>query len=116
MTANSAFVTNLVISFLVFVFLFFVFLILSRRPGNFHVYFPLRALRGEGPFGNKRGPFQWAIDAFKATEEELVAVAGLDATVYINLFTTGTHSFFIMQNGSHFLTALWKRFYSILGV
>lgn len=89
MTATAAFVTSLVISFVIFVVLFLLFLILSRRPGNFHVYHPLRALRGEGPFGNKYGPFQWAIDAFRVTDEQLVAAAGLDAVVYVNLFTTG---------------------------
>ena len=90
MTANSAFVTNLVVSFVVFLVLFLVFLVLSRRPSNFHVYYPLRALRGQEPFGAKRGMFDWAKDAYRATDEELVAVAGLDATVYIHLFTTGT--------------------------
>lgn len=88
MTATSAFITSLAISFVIFLVLLVVFLILSRRPGNFNVYYPLRALRGEGPFGSKRGPFQWAVDAYRATDEELVAVAGLDAVVYIHLFTT----------------------------
>lgn len=103
MTATSAFITSLVTSFLVFLVLFVVYLFLSRRPGNFHIYYPIRALHGEGPFGSKRGRFQWAIDAFKATDEELVAVAGLDATVYIHLFTTGNGS---SLNGSHFPTGL----------
>jgi hypothetical protein len=103
MTATSAFITSLVTSFLVFLVLFVVYLFLSRKPGNFHVYYPIRALHGEGPFGSKRGRFQWAIDAFKATDEELVAVAGLDATVYVHLFTTGNGS---SQNGSHFPTGL----------
>lgn len=93
MTATSAFITSLAISFVIFLVLLVLFLILSRRPGNFNVYYPLRALRGEGPFGSKRGPFQWAVDAYRAKDEDLVAVAGLDAVVYIHLFTTGTKSF-----------------------
>lgn len=88
MTATSAFVTSLLTSLIIFVVLLLLFLVLSRRPGNFHVYYPLRALRGEGPYGKKRGLFAWAKEAFQATDEDIVAAAGLDAVVYIHLFTT----------------------------
>ena len=91
MTTTASFVTSLLTSFIVFCVLLVVFLILSRRPGNFNIYYPLRVLRGEGPFAKKRGAFGWIKEAYQATEEDLVAIAGLDATVYIHLFTTGIH-------------------------
>lgn len=92
MTAISSFITSLATSFVVFVILVLLFLILSRRPGNAHIYYPLRALRGELPLSKRRGVFTWAIEAFKVSEKELVARAGLDATVYIHLFTAGKYS------------------------
>lgn len=86
---TSAFITSLLTSFVVFLVLLGVFLILSRRPGNFYVYFPHRAIAGEGPPTRKRGMFTWIVEACRATDEELVATAGLDATAYVYLFTTG---------------------------
>lgn len=91
MTTTASFITSLLTSFIVFCVLLVVFAILSRRPGNFNIYYPLRVLRGEGPFAKKRGAFGWIKEAYLASEEDLVAIAGLDATVYIHLFTTGMH-------------------------
>jgi len=88
MTTTASFITSLLTSFIVFCVLLVVFAILSRRPGNFNIYYPLRVLRGEGPFAKKRGAFGWIKEAYLASEEDLVAIAGLDATVYIHLFTT----------------------------
>ena len=57
------------------------------------VYYPGRILRGEnGPeLAKKRGMFSWVKDAYRASEDEIVAVAGLDAAVYMHLFTAGNN-------------------------
>lgn len=66
-----------------------VYFILSRRPGNAPVYYPLRILRGEdgAVAAKRRGPFSWITESYRATDAEIVAAAGLDAAVYIHLFT-----------------------------
>ena len=63
-------ITSLGTSFVVFVILVLLFLILSR---NAHIYYPLRALRGELPFSKRRGVFTWVIEALKVSEKDLVA-------------------------------------------
>lgn len=89
MATDSSFVTSLVTSFIVFCILLVVYAILSKRPGNAVVYYPLRILRGEdGPaVVKRRGMFSWVTDSFRASEDDIVAAAGLDAAVYMHLFT-----------------------------
>lgn len=90
MATQSSFITSLVTSLIVFLVLWLVYAILSRRPGNAVIYYPLRVLRGEdGPTVAKRrgGAFAWVREAFKAKEDDIVATAGLDAAVYMHLFT-----------------------------
>ncbi|KAG0617408.1 hypothetical protein M758_5G188100 [Ceratodon purpureus] len=89
MATTGSFITSLVTSFVIFCILLIVYAILSRRPGNAVIYYPLRILRGEdGPaVVKRRGMFSWVLDSFKASEDDIVAVAGLDAAVYMHLFT-----------------------------
>jgi hypothetical protein len=91
MTATSAFITSLVSYFGVFCGLVLCFVILSKRPGNHNIYYSARILAGDGPPRSAKGrsPFAWIKEAFMATDEELVRVAGLDAAIYINFFSTG---------------------------
>jgi hypothetical protein len=66
-----------------------VYIVTSRRPGNAVVYHPLRLLRDEdvGAILRARGPFSWALEAWKASEDDIVDAAGLDAAIYLHLFT-----------------------------
>lgn len=93
MVETSSFIVSLVFSSCVFVLLFGVYIVTSRRPGNAVIYHPLRLLREEdvGAILQKRGPFSWATEAWSATEDDLVDAAGLDATVYLHLFTAGNY-------------------------
>lgn len=93
MATTASFITSLVTSFAIFCLLMVVYAILSRRAGNAVVYYPLRILKGEdGPvLAKRRKLFSWAIEAFKAKEDDIVAAAGLDAAVYMHLFTAGNH-------------------------
>jgi hypothetical protein len=86
MATTGSFITSLTTSFLIFCLLLIVYAILSRRPGNAVVYYPGRILRAK-----KRGMFSWVKDAYRASEDEIVAVAGLDAAVYMHLFTAGNN-------------------------
>jgi len=91
MVAQASFITSLVTSFVVFCILILAYAILSRRPENAVVYYPLRVLRGEdgAALAKRRGPLAWIIESFKATDDDIVAAAGLDAAVYMHLFTAG---------------------------
>lgn len=100
MATQSSFITSLVTSLIVFLVLWLVYAILSRRPGNAVIYYPLRVLRGEdGPTVAKRrgGAFAWVREAFKAKEDDIVATAGLDAAVYMHLFTAGMFCYFARE-------------------
>lgn len=91
MVAQASFITSLVTSFVVFCILILAYCILSRRPENAVVYYPLRVLRGEdgAALAKRRGPLAWIVESFKATDDDIVAAAGLDAAVYMHLFTAG---------------------------
>lgn len=91
MTATGAFLTSLLTSFAIFCGLVVAFIMLSRMPSNYNIYYPNRILSGRGlpRAAKKRNPFGWVVEAFVTSEEELVQVAGLDAAIYINFFTTG---------------------------
>lgn len=90
MVSVGAFVTSLLTSALIFVILVLVFVYLSRRPGNKFVYYPALIASGRDPpdATKSRGPLTWISEAYSATEEDVVAVAGLDAAIYITLFST----------------------------
>lgn len=105
MATTSSFITSLVTSFVIFCLLMIVYAILSRRPGNAVIYYPLRILRGEdGPaLAKRRGMFSWVTESLKASEDDIVAVAGLDAAVYMHLFTAGmswSSRIIVNENGS----------------
>ncbi len=62
-------------------------------PANYNIYYPARILNGQGVPGGagkkKPGPFAWIREAYMASEDDILAIAGLDAMVYIRFFTTG---------------------------
>jgi len=101
MTATGAFATSLLTSFAIFCGLVVAFTVLSKWKSNYNVYFPSRMLAGTGPpspsanckqtlrTGNA---FAWLKEAIVTPQAELVRVAGLDAAVYLNFFTTGPSS------------------------
>lgn len=89
MVQQVSFITSLVTSFVVFCILMVVYVILHRRPGNAVIYYPLRLLRGEdaATVAKRHGAFTWIVEAFRATDDSIAAAAGLDAAVYLHLFT-----------------------------
>ncbi|CAK9213165.1 unnamed protein product [Sphagnum troendelagicum] len=92
MVSTGGFVTSLLTSFVVFLILVALFTVLSRMPANYNIYYPARILNGQGvpggPGKKKPGPFAWIREAYMASEDDILAIAGLDATVYIRFFTT----------------------------
>lgn len=76
-------------SFLIFVLLSIFFFWLSRSPKNYVIFYPAKILRGEPPPGHVRwAVFTWLKEAWFATDDDLVATAGLDAAVYIRFLKT----------------------------
>lgn len=66
---------------------------LSSRPGNNVVYYPNRILKGMDPFegGTKtRNPFSWIKEAVSASEQDVIAMSGVDTAVYFVFLTTGS--------------------------
>eukprot|EP00249_Psilotum_nudum_P005543 c18984_g1_i2 orf=173-2383(-) len=82
---TSGFVTSLITSFIIFFGLVLVFTWLSRWPANSVIYYSSRILNGLGlPLKTeRRSPVAWIVEAWQATEEDIVALAGIDAAVYI---------------------------------
>lgn len=82
----SSFVTSLGTSLIIFVVLMLVFTWLNRKPGNAVIYYPNRILRGLDPLEGRtmtRNPLTWIKEAVKASEADVIAVAGVDAAVYL---------------------------------
>ncbi|KAM5587574.1 hypothetical protein ABKV19_006156 [Rosa sericea] len=87
----SSFLTSLGTSFAVFVILMFLFAWLSTKPGNAVVYYPNRILKGLEPCegGSKtRNPFAWIKEALTSTEQEVIAISGVDTAVYFVFLST----------------------------
>eukprot|EP00253_Pinus_taeda_P022555 PITA_22555 len=84
----SSLLTSLGTSFLIFLVLVLVFSWLYRKPGNRVIYFPNRILKGMDKPTASRNPFAWIVEAARATEDEIISMAGLDAAVYITFITT----------------------------
>ncbi|XP_077243829.1 CSC1-like protein ERD4 [Tasmannia lanceolata] len=80
----SSFVTSLTTSLIIFIFLVFIFAWLSRKPSNEVIYYPNRILKGLEPVNGKRtrSPFSWIGEALKATEKDVITMAGVDTAVY----------------------------------
>ncbi|KAL9269237.1 CSC1-like protein [Drosera capensis] len=86
-----AFITSLVTSFLISVVLIVLFIWLSRKPGNFVIYYPNRILRGLEPWeggSSTRNPFAWIKEAVFSTEADIVAASGVDTAVYFVFMST----------------------------
>ncbi|PRQ29543.1 putative calcium-dependent channel, 7TM region phosphate [Rosa chinensis] len=87
----SSFLTSLGTSFAIFVILMFLFAWLSGKPGNAVVYYPNRILKGLDPWegGSKtRNPFAWIKEALTSTEQEVIAISGVDTAVYFVFLST----------------------------
>ncbi|KAL3675248.1 hypothetical protein R1sor_025196 [Riccia sorocarpa] len=93
MVSTSGFITSLGTSFLIFVLLILIFSFLSRRKSNLPIYYPALLLKGKAPPEPEsigcgiRTPWAWMKEAWHATGEELVEIAGLDAAVYVYFHT-----------------------------
>lgn len=92
MVSLSSLITSLGSYFLVFVVLVAIFTVLSRYPSNHVIYYPARILKGLGPpeKAKRRTPVTWIKEAWQATEDDLIHIAGLDATVYVTFQKVGT--------------------------
>ncbi|CAI9783467.1 unnamed protein product [Fraxinus pennsylvanica] len=87
----SSFLTSLGTSFVIFLVLMFLFTWLSRRPGNFVVYYPNRILKGLDPYEGirlTRNPFAWIREALASTEADVINMSGVDSAVYFVFLTT----------------------------
>jgi hypothetical protein len=88
----SSFITSLGTSFLIFIVLMILFAILQSKPGNNVVYYPNRILKGLEPFeggGYKtRNPFSWIKEAFSSSEQDIIAMSGVDTAVYFVFLST----------------------------
>ncbi|KAK3432734.1 hypothetical protein EUGRSUZ_D00260 [Eucalyptus grandis] len=88
----SSYLTSLITAFVIFVVLMVLFAWLSVRPGNKVVYYPNRLLRGVDPFdgGNhsSRNPFAWIREALSSSEQDVIAVSGVDTAVYFVFLST----------------------------
>ncbi|KAL4563509.1 hypothetical protein LXL04_027552 [Taraxacum kok-saghyz] len=82
----SSFITSLATSFVIFVFLMILFAWLSTKPGNAVIYYPNRILKGmdpwEGSSSKTRNPFAWIREAFSSSEQDVIAMSGVDSAVY----------------------------------
>ncbi|GAB4829395.1 CSC1-like protein erd4 [Ancistrocladus abbreviatus] len=87
----SAFLTSLGTSFVIFVVLMLLFTWLSRMHGNEVVYYPSRILKGLDPWeggSRTRNPFAWIREALSSTEDDVIAMAGVDTAVYFVFMAT----------------------------
>ncbi|KAG5562254.1 hypothetical protein RHGRI_005100 [Rhododendron griersonianum] len=88
----ASFLTSLATSFILFVVLMLLFTWLSRKPGNKEVYYPNRILRGldpwEGGSGRTRNPFAWIREALSSSEQDVIAMSGVDTAVYFVFLST----------------------------
>jgi calcium permeable stress-gated cation channel len=88
------FIASVLTSFVIFVALVLLFTWLSRRLGNAPVYYPNLLLRGLDPWAGhgrgKRSPMGWLRDAISASEPDVVAAGGVDATFYLVFLSSGT--------------------------
>ncbi|XP_068653991.1 CSC1-like protein ERD4 [Aristolochia californica] len=94
----SSFITSLATSFVIFVVLMLLFAWLSRMPGNKVVYYPNRIIKGMEAWDGKRtrNPFTWIGEALKASEGDVVAMAGVDTAVYLVFLGSGMVGSFLL--------------------
>ncbi|XP_057947966.1 CSC1-like protein ERD4 [Malania oleifera] len=87
----SSFLTSLATSFIIFLVLILLFSWLSRKPGNDVVYYPSRILRGLDPSeggSRTRNPFAWIREALTSSEQDVIAMSGIDIAVYFVFLST----------------------------
>ncbi|KAJ7969026.1 Early-responsive to dehydration stress protein (ERD4) [Quillaja saponaria] len=87
----SSFLTSLGTSFLVFAILMVLFAWLSAKPGNNVIYYPNRILKGLDSFeggSRMRNPFTWIKEAWSSSEEDVIAMSGIDTAVYFVFLST----------------------------
>lgn len=88
----SSFITSLATSFFIFVILMILFSWLCTKPGNAVVYYPNRILKGmdpwEGSRSKTRNPFGWIREAFSSSEQDVIAMSGVDSAVYFVFLST----------------------------
>ncbi|KAK3009379.1 hypothetical protein RJ639_015142 [Escallonia herrerae] len=92
-----SFLTSSWASFTIFVILMLLFPWLSRKRGNYVIYYPKRIWRGLDPFENgarTRSPFDWIREALSSSEADVIALSGVDTAVYLVFFTTGQRKIF----------------------
>lgn len=89
MVTTSALVTSLVTSLIISGLILIIFTFLHTRRGNAYIYYPSLIYQGREPPGSrKRGVFTWLTDVLRTREDDLVGIAGLDATCYIRFLFT----------------------------
>lgn len=97
----ASFLTSLGTSFVIFVVLMLLFTWLSRRPGNNVVYYPNRILKGLDPWesgsARTRNPFAWIREALSSSEQDVIAMSGVDTAVYFVFLATGSSSHLIVS-------------------
>ncbi|KVH89298.1 protein of unknown function DUF221 [Cynara cardunculus var. scolymus] len=88
----SSFLTSLSTSFIIFVILMILFAWLSTKPGNAVVYYPNRILKGmdpwEGSRSKTRNPFAWIREALSSSEQDVIAMSGVDSAVFFVFLST----------------------------
>ncbi|KAL2474975.1 CSC1-like protein ERD4 [Abeliophyllum distichum] len=87
----ASFLTSLGTSFVIFLVLMFLFTWLSRRPGNYVIYYPNRILKGLDPYEGirlTRNPFSWISESLASTEADVINMSGVDSAVYFVFLTT----------------------------
>lgn len=91
----SSFLTSLGTSFIIFVILMLLFAWLSSKPGNHVIYYPNRILKGLETSSRTRNPISWIKEAVSSTEDDIIAVSGVDTAVYF-VFLTTAFTMFLM--------------------
>uniref|UniRef100_A0A803MIN2 Uncharacterized protein n=1 Tax=Chenopodium quinoa TaxID=63459 RepID=A0A803MIN2_CHEQI len=61
---------------------------LSGKPGNHEIYFPNRILKGMEPSSRTRNPISWIKEAISSSENDIIAVSGVDTAVYFVFLST----------------------------
>ncbi|XP_021763830.1 CSC1-like protein ERD4 [Chenopodium quinoa] len=84
----ASFLTSLGTSFIIFVILMLLFTWLSGKPGNHEIYFPNRILKGMEPSSRTRNPISWIKEAISSSENDIIAVSGVDTAVYFVFLST----------------------------
>ncbi|KAJ7947405.1 CSC1-like protein ERD4 [Quillaja saponaria] len=87
----SSFITSLGTSFVIFLVLMLLFAWLSSKPGNNVIFYPNRILKGLAPFeggSRMRNPFTWIKEALSSSEQDVIAMSGIDTAVYFVFLST----------------------------